>query len=494
MRESRIQLPKFHPKQELMFLSKATWQLYGGATRGGKTAAVKLALPQWCARIPGLQCDIFRLNYDDVIGNFMDGNFSFPYLLNQWIKDGLVSVTKTEVRFWNGSLISLEHCSSDNAMGKHQGIEKHVRVFDEAGQIPERRMKWLSGWVTMSEDMLAKVPDEWKGQFPKIIMLSNPIGPSAGWLRRDFVKARPKEAIEKIGAFKLQYIPALVEDNPSVDAQTTRSRIAEATDSAIADALLNENWDANVGDFIKEYNEDIHVTPDFIPPNYWLKWRAFDWGKAEPFSVLWLTVSDGEEFIDRQGRKRWFRRGCVIVYREWHGCDPDSPAIGSGLTNIEICKGIVDRTTEITSGITVTDSLPFQRRDDELMADVYAKNGVPLTKGNTDRVIGWARIKDYLKGIDGIPMLMICESCRYLRDYLPALQRHATKMEDAVEHGEATHSTDTLRVGLATRPSIKTKPQTANLVATAKPSSTISISPVNILQQLKKQNRNVGRR
>jgi hypothetical protein len=454
MAKSRIRLPDFHIKQLLAFESKSTAQLYGGSTRGGKTAFVKLALIRWCSRIPNLQCDIFRLNYDDVIANYMDGEFSFPVLLNRWEQDKLVTITKTEVRFWNGALISLEHCSSDNAMSKHQGIDKHVRVFDEATQIPERRMKWLMGWVTMSDDMLAKVPEEWKGQFPKTIFTTNPIGPSAGFFRRKFVLARPKESIEELDGFKYQYIPAKVEDNPSVNAEATRARISGTMDAQIADALLNENWDALVGDFIREYNDDVHCIPDFIPPNYWLKWRSFDWGKAEPFSVLWLTISDGEPFKDHAMRERWYPRSSVIVYRQWHGCDPENPAVGIGLTNLDICRGIISRTQENTSGITVTDNLPFQRRDDELMADYYAKQGVPLTLGHTDRIMGWARIKDHLKGIDGIPMLYICESCVHLRDHLPALQRHEVKPEDAVESGETTHDCDALRVGLSTRPFI----------------------------------------
>lgn len=489
--DSPIWLPKFHPKQQFAFDSKATAQLYGGATRGGKTAFIKLALIRWCSAIPGLQCDIFRFNHDDVIANYMDGDFSFPVLLHQWEQDGLCTITKTEVRFWNNSLISLEHCSTDKAMSKHQGIDKHVRVFDEATQIPERRMKWLMGWITMSDKMLAQVPPEWVGQFPKAIFLTNPIGQSAGFFRRRFVLARPKGSIEYIDGFSYQYIAAKVEDNPSVNAEATRARISGTMDAQVADALLNENWDALVGDFIREYNDDIHSVPDFDPPAHWLKWRAFDWGKAEPFNVLWLCMSDGQPFKDADGNERWFPLGHVNVYREWYGCDPEDPAKGLGLSNVEICRGIITRTPEVTSGITVTDNLPFQRRDDELMADVYAKNGVPLTLGNTDRVMGWARVKDFFKGIDGHPMLTIQQKCIRLREYVPALQRHESKPEDAVESGEATHSCDTLRVGIATRGKPKLAPKTS--VPNQPPAPKMAASPNELLKQLRRQTRSSGR-
>ena len=490
--KSRIYLPPFHARQQFAFDSKSTAQLYGGATRGGKTAFVKLALIRWCALIPGLQCDIFRLNFDDVIANYMDGEFSFPVLLHQWERDGLAVINKTEIRFWNNSLISLEHCSSDKAMSKHQGIDKHVRVFDEATQIPERRMKWLMGWITMSDAMLERVPTEWKGQFPKAIFLTNPIGQSAGFFRRKFVLARPKGEIEEIDGFKYQYIPAKVEDNPSVNAAATRARVSGTMDAAIADALLNENWDALVGDFIREYNDDINAVPDFLPPSHWLKWRSFDWGKADPACVLWLCKSDGERFTDAHGRERWFPNGATIVYREWYICEPEDPAKGLGLSNLAICQGILARTPETTSGITLTDNLPFQRRDDELMADFYAKNGVPLTLGITDRVIGWARVKDDFKGIDGVPNLYVCHGCAYLRDYIPALQRHETKPEDAVESGEATHATDTLRVGIATR--ARSKPLPKSPLPHNPEAPKMSATPRAILKQLQRQRRREGRR
>jgi hypothetical protein len=69
-------------------------------------------------------------------------------------------------------------------------------------------------------------------------------------------------------------------------------------------------------------------------------------------------------------------------------------------------------------------------------------------------------------------------------------------MEDAAEHGETTHAPDTLRVGLATRPNIKKRPQEAqNLVARINTNSIISSSPKNLLASLNKKTiGNIGRR
>lgn len=392
----------------------------------------------------------------------MQGMWSFPVLLSSLEKERLVKINQTEIEFWHGSRISLEHCQDDRVLSKHQGVEKHVRVFEEATQIKERHIRWLRAWVTMSKEMLERVPEKWKGRFPRIIYTSNPIGISAGYFRREFVNARPKESIEKApaseGGFLRQYIPAKVEDNPSEDAERTRQRVSGIDDEATADALLNENWDAPVGDFIREFNRSIHCVPDFLPPSHWTKFRAFDWGSSDPAYVLWFCISDGEPFKDHMGRERWFKRGCLIVYREWNVCNPNKPSEGLGLTNKEICEGILARTSEMTTGLTLTDSLPFQTRGSgELMAEEFFRHGVPLTRGNTDRHIGWKRVKDLLRGIDNVPMLQICEGCPWLLDYIPALQRHKTDPEDAVDSGEATHACDTLRLGCMTRPVIGDK-------------------------------------
>ncbi len=468
---SNIDLPPLHPKQLMVLNSPASEILYGGSTRAGKSFLSRWALIYWCTRIPGLQCDIFRLHFDDVIGNHMEGESGFPVLLKNWVNDKLVTITQTEVRFnFNGSLISLEHCNDAKALMKHQGIPKHVRVIEESTQIKERYLRYLRGWVSMSEEMKSRVPkDLWvehNGElinpFPRLLYPTNPVGESAAYFRRGFVKARPKFSIDyapiKDGGFLRQYVEALVEDNPSEDAIKTRQRIAGLGDDAQSDALLNANWDAPIGDFIRDYDENKHVVPDFVPPSWWFRYRSFDWGLSEPFAVGWFCVSDGEEF-EYNGKKFWFPAGARVLYKEWYGCTPDDGAKGLGLSNILIAKGIRERSEGEDISITLADSKPFQGNGGITIAREFEDNGVPLILADTKREAGWSVVKQCLKGVDGFPMFYICEGCEYTREYLPSLQRHATKMEDAVESGEATHCSDMVRYGLNTRPSVATKPE-----------------------------------
>lgn len=472
---------EFWPKQAEAFTTTASELLYGGATRGGKSYFTRLALAIWCFTIPGLQCAIVRKFYEDVCQNHMEGPDGYRSMLHGFSQRGLCSLTKEEVRFSNGSLISLQHCSTEEAMQKAQGIPRHVLVFEEATQIPERRIRFMRVWCTMPEEMKDKLPEQLVGLyphltraerrefFPRIIYTANAIGESMGFFRREFVKSHEKGSIWAEGAFRRQYIEALVEHNPSENAKAVRGRVESLGDAAMADALLNANWDAPVGDFFPQYSDEAHTCKNFTPPDHFFKFRTFDWGSSEPFCVQWWAVSDGEPF--REGTEtHWFPRGALILYREWYGCAEINPSKGLQLRNEEVAQGIVARTVEKTSELTLTDSLPFQDRGmtkhgkKYLIADVFREHGVPLTLANTARVYGWKQVKDRLIGKEGLPLIYFQESCVYTREYLPALPRHPRKEEDAAEDGEATHSSDGVRYACATKPIVEDAPKTAESV------------------------------
>lgn len=462
MPEVVLTLPKFKAKQQLIFDSKATEILIAGDTRAGKSFFIRKTYIYFCSQIPGLQCDILRLNYDDVINNYMDGETSFPLMLRDWERAGLVKINESEIRFWNDSHILLGHCADDKVARKHQGNAKHMRTVDESAQIPEARLRGLTGWITMSKDMVDRVPEKWRDTFPRMYHLTNFMGPGMGYYRRGFLECREPFVIEQVGQFKRQFIPMYLTDNDSEDMQKTIARIKEAyPDPATQKALLECDWRAKAGDFFPEWNEDRHVVADLKPPPHWFRFRGLDLGYAEPCCVYWVAVSDGEPFKDDNGQERWFPRGAFILYQEWYIADQTDPSKGLRLRNEDIRDGIIAR-TEIghRNDITLTDSLPFQDRGGESVPSVFSNrgDGFQLTLGDTSRVVGWNHLRSRLIGkIEGygedgksiiLPMIYFCECCEAARRYLPLLQRHKSesKGEDAVEHGEATHSPDTIRI------------------------------------------------
>lgn len=462
MPEIEIVLPSFKPKQQLVFDSRANEILFAGDTRAGKSFFVRRTYIELCASIPGLITDILRLNWADVIKNYMLGETSFPALLHNWEKAGLVNITEARIDFWNGSVITLGHCADERAIRTHQGNPTHVRTLDESAQLIEGNIRALGGWMTITKEFADKIPDKWKGTFPRLYHLTNFVGPGMGYYRRGFLECREPFEIQKVGQFNRQYIPAYLTDNDSEDASATIARIKEAfPDPMVQRALLECDWRAMAGDMFPEWNEDRHVVTDFRPPVHWFRFRSLDLGYAEPTAVYWCAVSDGEPFFDHDHNERWFPRGAFIIYNEWYVCDEREPSKGLRLRNEDIRDGVIER-SELghRTDITLTDSLPFQDRGGESVPSVFLNkgSGIVLTLGDTSRVVGWNQFRSRLIGIeidlDGsgimmrLPMIYFTESCRYIRQYVPMLQRHKSesKPEDAVEHGEATHSCDAIRL------------------------------------------------
>lgn len=453
------------PRQMEAFRSKATEILFGGATEGGKSHLVRVILNVLCLAIPGLQCVLIRKKFDDILKNHVEGPTGFRAMLAPLIEAKAVRVTESGVYYPNGSIIAFQHCQDERQFTSAQGVEKHVLVVDEATQISERLIKFFRAWVRMPLEMKERVPAEYRDKLPLILYTANPIGTSVSYFRRAFVKARPAFAIEKVHGFLRQYIPSRAVDNLSIDQEAHIGRLADLNDEALARALDTGDWDSPIGDFFKTFNDDQHTVPDFHPPEWWFKFRTFDWGSADPFSVLWWCVSDGEDFIDEMGRKRWFPRNALICYREWFGCDPQDQTKGLHLANEDIARGIRERTLEPVSNITLTDSLPFNDmgatrggndKRKYTIADVFADNGVPLTKANTKRVFGCAQVRSRLQGIThdkgNIPMMYFVESARYVREYLPAIETDPNNREVCSDHGEASHSVDTVRYAASAKP------------------------------------------
>lgn len=470
------------PKQAMVFETTATEILFGGASEGGKSHLIRALLITLCTAVDNLSCVLIRKKFSDILSNHLLGDHGFYALLRPLTDIGKVRITQEGIKFFDtNSFVEFQHCQDERQLTSAQGVERDVVVVDEATQIDECLIKIFRGWCRMTPEKRSKVPEFWRDKLPMILYTANPIGVSLGYFRRQFVKCRPEGAIEYVGGFLRQFIKSVAKDNKSVDLRAHTDRLRESFDAATAKALDEGDWDAPLGDFFPEWDEERHVVPDFIPPEHWYRYRAFDWGSADPSAVYWLAVSDGEMFdaeswtfkdgaYAKETKRFWFPRGAKIFYREWYLCREDDPAKGIALRNSDIARGIVARSPSASerSLVTVTDSFVFpDRGEDEgqTIAKTFRDNGVTLTLGNTARVTGWAAMRDALIGVRldlnsdyRYPMMYVCEGCKYLREYIPALPRHpneAKRHEDAAESGEATHACDAARLGMMANPIVK---------------------------------------
>jgi hypothetical protein len=488
--ESRVRI-ELHPKQQEAFQSPATEIGYGGAAGGGKSFFLRAFAIFACSQLPGLQVYLFRKHYDELIRNHVDGPGGFREVLEPWVRDKKARIIKDQVQFWNGSKIHLCHCSQNKDLDKYLGPEMPVLLIDQAEQFPERWIRFLRGRVRMPDQMRERAPQQFRDKFPCAIYSFNPGGISHSYFRKQFVKAaKPLEvwqAPRNEGGMVRQFIPAYLRDNPSLDEDQYSAALEGLNDAQLVRALLEGDFDALVGNYFTQYEEIKHVTDDNFPiPPWWFKFTTFDWGSSEPFAFLWWAVSDGEPF-EYQGEKLWYPAGSLILYREWYGCLPDKTAAGQELTNEAMAKGYLARTREQTSGLVITDSLPFQNRGFSrngqryTIADEFLSNGVRLTHGNTDRIYGWKQVRDRLIGKDGLPLIYIQPSCVYTRDYLPALTRDDNNPEDAAKDGEATHICDAIRLACTLKPLITKQPNTLDNTRSA---GTIGVTTSDLLKKL----------
>lgn len=94
--------------------------------------------------------------------------------------------------------------------------------------------------------------------------------------------------------FTRMYVPSSLKDNPALlkNDPKYQARILASTagNSALRQAWLEGRWDIIAGAFFENLDRNLHSLRPFEIPANWLRFRAFDWGSARPFSVGWYAV------------------------------------------------------------------------------------------------------------------------------------------------------------------------------------------------------------
>lgn len=300
---------ELHPKQTAAYESTATEILYGGAAGGGKSYFMRVAAILWCSMIPGLQVYLFRRTYDDLIKNHIEGSAGFRVLLAAWEARGWAKIVETEIRFWNGSKIYLCHCEHEKHRFKYQGAEIHVLLIDELTLFTETIYRFLRTRVRMTS---ITPPPQFAGCFPRILCGSNPGNVGHAWVKSTFLmdgdeKVKPmaiRQMPDEEGGMRRQYIPATLDDNPTMDEfdPNYRKRIRGMGNAALVKAFEKGDWDAVVGSFLEGiWDEEKHVVDPFPIPSTWKVWKAMDWGFAKPYSVGWYAMDhDGNIYRWRE--------------------------------------------------------------------------------------------------------------------------------------------------------------------------------------------------
>lgn len=453
-----------HPKQGEALNTKATEVLYGGAAGGGKSHLMRVAAILWCAAIPGLQVYIFRRLRDDLVKNHMEGPKGFRALLAAWVVAGFAVVVEDEIRFWNGSKIYLCHCKDAKDIYKYQGAEIHVLLIDELTHFTEAMYRFLRNRVRM---VGVTLPPQYAGGFPRILCGSNPGNVGHLWVKATFIEPKPVMAVWKTppaeGGMVRQFIPAKLEDNPSMseDDPGYDDRLAGLGSDGLVRAMRYGDWDVIEGAFFDSFDRARHVIKPFDLPAHLLRIRSFDWGFAKPFSVGWhAVISDATKAGDI-----WLPRGCLVRYREWYGAS--GPNVGIRMEAEQIAEGILAREKGETIGLQTADTQIFAQEGKAYgykgptIAERMGEAGIWWGPADKSRVQGWDQVRGRLRGDnDGNPMLVFFDTCLDTLRTLPVLQHDQVDPEDLDTDAE-DHAADDLRYACMARPWIKDTPKPA---------------------------------
>lgn len=474
-----------HPKQIAALTSQATEILYGGAAGGGKSHLMRVAGITLCHAVAGLQVYLFRREHTDLVKSHIEGPSGLRAMLAPWDQAGLARVLDDRVRFSNGSHIWLCHCKDEKNRFDYQSAEMHVLLIDELTHFTEVIYRFLRGRVRKVG--LPPAPPH-IGPLPRILCSSNPGNIGHGWVKEAWVSRLNPMAVEQMpdseGGMLRQFIPARLDDNPSMAESDPgyRQRLRGLGSDALVKAMEDGDWEVVEGAYFDCWSPRNIIRP-FEIPKHWLRFMAFDWGSAEPFSVGWYAVAS-ERFTTPDGIT--IPAGALVRYREWYGSK--SPNVGLKMKNGDIGRGILEREgADEEIAYRKADpsifsshggpSIAEQMGIDDKTGEPWSVNGKRLSLQRADNTrtadkgaaIGWAAVRSRLIGYDDTPMLFIFSTGTNLIRTLPALQHNPDKPEDIMD-GMEDHAPDENRYACNSRPWKAPMPAAGKPITTRFPS------------------------
>jgi hypothetical protein len=464
------------PKQVQALQSKATEVLFGGAAGPGKSYLMRVAAIIWCGAIPGLQVYLFRRTFPELWQNHMEGAGSFLELLAPWIEDKIASVNfggeRRGISFWNGSRIHLCHCQHEKDVFNYQGADIHVLMIDEITHWPDSMYRFLRGRLRLGS---LDIPEQFRGQFPRMLAGTNPGGIGHNWVKAAFVDLAAPMAISRMpakeGGMLRQFIPALLKDNPITYNSGYEDRLAGLGNAALVKAMLGGDWNIVAGGALDDVWSERLILPRFAIPHSWRLDRSHDWGGSHPFSVLWWGQADGTEARLPDARVFCPPKGSLILAHEWYGALAGETNKGIKMSPRDVAKGIKARELELVTAKWFASHPRPGPADNQIsavnmpgtptIADEMLKEGVSWEKSDKSpgtRKIGLelmrARIREAGKARPEDAALYIMEHCRAALAHWPVLPRDKQD-PDVVDTNSEDHDFDAAKYRiLATKPTV----------------------------------------
>lgn len=422
---------------------------YGGARGGGKTES---SIGDWLQHS--------SLYGENAIGIFVRRKLtqlSEVIARTKQLFSKLGAKYNEQQKTWvmaNGARLKFVYLERDSDAEEYQGHSytriyvEEITNFPSAGPINKLRATLRSG---------AGVPCGMR-------LTGNPGGPGHNWVKARYIDPAPGgfqvitesteveiDGVKQTVSLDRVFIPSKLGDNQLLlrNDPTYVLRLRQSGSEALVRAWLEGDWSIIDGAYFDEWDYAKHVRDSALAksfPRQWLRFRAFDWGSAKPFSVGWYTVVGDDWKLDGN---LFFPRGALIKYREWYGMK--SANVGLKMTAVQVAQGVWEREKDDLPRFGVADPAIFICNGGPSIAEDMAIHKCPWRPADNKRIPGWEQLRHRLVGDGTHPMLYVLDNCEDTVRTLPVLQHDDVNSEDLDTDGE-DHAADETRYACMSRP------------------------------------------
>lgn len=247
-----------HPKQAQFLALPDLEALYGGAAGGGKSDALLMAALQY-ADVPGYAALLLRRTYADLAlpGAIMARS-------HEWLA-GTEAHWDGQNHRWtfpSGATLSFGYLDTERDKFRYQGAELQFIGFDELTQFPKSWYVYLLSRLRRLKG--AAVPLRARGA-------TNPGGIGHRWVKERFV-----DEATALGPF----VPALLDDNPSLDQEEYEQALARLDPTTRAQ-LRHGVWVQDSGGLVYSSFTRSLIVPYPAETAGWRRILAFDFGNVD---------------------------------------------------------------------------------------------------------------------------------------------------------------------------------------------------------------------
>lgn len=398
-----------NPRQLEFLQAENRFVAYGGARGGGKSWAVRKKAVLLALANPKIRMLLIRRTLPELRENHV-----LPLLgeLN-----GLARYKESEKSFIfpNESRLMMGYCDSETDVARYQGQEFDVIFLDEATQFTRYQFSTLTACLRGANS------------YPKRMYLTcNPGGVGHDWVKRLFIDRR-FTSTENPADYR--FIPAKVYDNTALTtADPGYLTMLQNLPEDLRRAWLDGDWDVFAGQYFTEFSRQKHTCEAIAVPAHWRRYVTMDYGLDMLAAYLVAVDEQGKAWVMREV----YEPGCIV-------------SVAAQKVR-KLAEG-----ERVQAFLAPPDLYARRQETGKSVADLFAEQGILLTKTGNERIAGWLAVKERLhpkRQPDGSEevKLAIFKNCENLIRTLPQLRYDPVRPNDvAGEPHELTHAPDALR-------------------------------------------------